>query len=75
MTIETLLDDYLENDMPDNPHIIAEISRMSRGVCESILQNHGFHVTDDETTFDLREAIEVNYRDGTIPGDDIYCGD
>ena len=48
--------------------IIRDLHRLE---CEEILTEYGFQVYDNESTEDLREAIQTNYQDGTISGSDI----
>lgn len=49
----------------------AAVNRMSRASIQLLLEAHGFAVYVSETTDDLREAVRVNIRDGTISPDEL----
>jgi len=47
------------------------INKMTRAEIQTILENNGFAVYDNESMDDLREAVIVNIEDGTIKFEDL----
>ena len=40
---------------------------LTRDDCVNILEGAGFQVYDEETTYELRQAVNENIEDGTFP--------
>ena len=57
--------------MKTDAKVLSIIRDLNRSECEEILAEYGFQVYSTEETHELREAIEANYKDGTIYGNDI----
>jgi len=58
---------YVWNRLGASSEVWRAVNWMDRDDMQSLLENYGFAVYDDESTQDLRNAIAANVGDGTIP--------
>lgn len=55
----------------ENESIEDVIARLTRTQCEELLASISIQIFEDEEDEELREAVLVNYQDGTLDGKDI----
>ena len=49
----------------------TKLNWIERNDLQTILERHGFAVYDSEDVDDLRDAVESNINDGTIPENEL----